>query len=216
MVDCVFCNREEIQEDILFETNHFLVKVGIGIITPGHVLLIPKQHYRTFAGLPEPLEAEFECIKEKLKEKIRQSFSDPILFEDGNWRQSVKHAHIHFIPSKNEKYEAKNVIQEMCLAGGINVERVNRKRLKELYLQIGKYFSIEEGRNLYVCHLPTTEQGIDPPHLSYRVFFTERKGITGVRDWQKMPAEEREADEIKRKITKEKLRIALNQDIERN
>ena len=48
MPDCIFCNRGKIKDDILLETKNFFVKVGIGIIAPGHVMLITKKHFKCF------------------------------------------------------------------------------------------------------------------------------------------------------------------------
>jgi len=58
-MDCVFCNREEVKEDILWETENFFVKVGVGILAPGHIMLISKKHLSCFGELPDELNQEF-------------------------------------------------------------------------------------------------------------------------------------------------------------
>ena len=52
---CIFCNCDSIKEDILWETDNFFVKVGVGILAPGHVMIIPKEHISCYAELSNQL-----------------------------------------------------------------------------------------------------------------------------------------------------------------
>ena len=47
------------------------------MITPGHVLLVTKKHYGSFADLPDHLEEEFRSVKGSLADKIAEAFSIP-------------------------------------------------------------------------------------------------------------------------------------------
>ena len=67
---CIFCNYDSIKEDILLESDNFFVKVGVGILAPGHVMIIPKEHISCFAELPDRLGKEFISIKEQVFNKV--------------------------------------------------------------------------------------------------------------------------------------------------
>src|SRR3989338_4459485 len=110
---CVFCDRERILDDILCESENFFVKVGIGLAAPGHVLLIPKEHYRCYADIPSGLEGELGEMKERLTRLISEKFSRPYIVEYGVWGQSVPHAHLHFIPSTSAEYGIESLVDEM-------------------------------------------------------------------------------------------------------
>ena len=60
---CVFCDSVE---NILEETDNFYVKVGIGIVTAGHVMVIPKYHYKAMGAIKSNLIDEYLTLKEKV------------------------------------------------------------------------------------------------------------------------------------------------------
>src|SRR3989344_2496119 len=77
MESCIFCRPRDFPEDILYETDHFYVKVGYGLITPGHVMLITKHHYSCFAALPEELMVEYQKIKDLIIRSVTSAFAIP-------------------------------------------------------------------------------------------------------------------------------------------
>ena len=109
MKDCLFCQTHKIKQDILWESENFFVKVGVGILAPGHVMIISKRHLSCFAELFPQFVEEFLSIKKTLHRKIKQNFSEPIIYEHGVYGQTVSHAHINFVPSKNEYYELESI-----------------------------------------------------------------------------------------------------------
>lgn len=58
---CIFCNCEK--ADIIYETKNFYIKVGKGIITPGHVMIIPKKHYSAIAEIDKEFVNEYLDLK---------------------------------------------------------------------------------------------------------------------------------------------------------
>ena len=203
MNDCVFCNTEAVKDSI-YQTQNFYVRVGIGLIAPGHVLIIPKEHYKCFAELPEHLEPELVELKRGLQKKVTEEFATPFLIEYGVWGQTVNHAHIQVVPSRSEDYEIESLIQEMVVPGGIRHEARDMRGLKEVLEKEQWYVSIEEKGTLYVCHI----DGIDyentklSKHLRYRLFFEKTKGIKGASSWSAMSDEDKENDEKERDLTK--------------
>ncbi len=201
MQDCIFCDKEKIKDDILLETDNFFVKVGLAIISPGHVMLIPKDHYRCFAEIPKPMEKEFQKIKSGLIEKISSKFSKPFLIEYGIFGQSVPHAHIHFIPLESPDYKIKSIMEEMVGKSNTNFKKINNKDLKKLYGSEKAYVTIEENRRLYFFHINNLKEKKKDMHLDFRYFFSN-KGLAGIRDWRKMTKKNKRVDEEKRKLTK--------------
>ena len=137
---CAFCDKSNIERDIIYETKNFIVKVGVGIITPGHVMIIPKDHYKCYGELPKEHEKEFLDLKNKIINKITEKFSEPFLIEMGAWGQSVKHAHIHVIPLEGEGYKINSIIKELVIPSGfkheetsINNIKKNTKQEKDMY-----------------------------------------------------------------------------------
>jgi len=206
MSDCIFCNLEKIKEDIIYDGRNFFVKVGFSIVTPGHVMIISKSHYPCFAAIPNYLDNEYENLTNELSRNISKVFFEPFQLEYGVWGQSVNHAHTHFIPLKGKGYEIKDIIAEMQISEGINVEEVDANKLKDIYMKEGSYVSIKTRDKLYMCHT----KGLPPktafqnPGLSYNAFFTLKKGVE-VPSWQNMLEKHKIIDESNRIITKQKL-----------
>ena len=101
---CVFCDYDRIKEDILWETENFYVKVGVGILAPGHIMIVSKKHLSCFGEIPDELNEEFTHLIEEVFQKVKSNFSEPIMYEHGVYSQSVPHAHIHFVPKKSDFY----------------------------------------------------------------------------------------------------------------
>ena len=208
MDDCIFCDKELVLEDRLGETDNFFVRVGKGLLAPGHVMIITKDHYPCYGDLPDELDEELEELKERVRNKVEEEFSQPFLAEyTPLWGQSVQHAHIHLVPSEGPDYNIDSIMEEMVIPGGIEYEETDTAGLKEIYREERMYVSIEEKGNLYVCHVKEIPFDRDKPHphLHLRQFFTQTMGLEGVSSWQKMSEEDKIRDEEKRALTKEKL-----------
>jgi diadenosine tetraphosphate (Ap4A) HIT family hydrolase len=216
MKDCIFCNKEKINDDIIYQTKNFFIKVGIGIFAPGHVMLIPKKHFLCYGELPEELEQEHESLKAMTYKIIQNKFYAPFLLEYCNWGQTVYHAHKHIIPLKSLNYEIKSALEEIVINGGIRYEEVNTGKLKEIYEIEKAYVTIEENGKLYACHVIDLKNKHRHPFLNTRDFFTIQKGLTGVRDWTELSKEDKQFDEEKRNLTKRILKCAFNSKVDLN
>lgn len=201
---CIFCNREKIASDILYQKNNFFTKVGFGLVGPGHSMLISNLHIRCFGELPKSLDEEFEAAKRNLSGKVEREFNAPTLIEYGVWGQSVPHAHTHFIPRKGPGYEVESFIEEMVKPGKVEIEEVEGiNRIREIYQSEGSYVSIEEHGKIYVCkssNQPPINRDDPNPYLGYRGFFA-KKGLS-VKNWKEMTEKEKERDEENRSLTR--------------
>lgn len=95
-----------------FESRHFAVIPSLGPLVPGHTLLCPKQHFKSFASLPVNIDVEYLAVRQQLTEVLTSVYGMPIhCFEHGTAKESehavctVEHAHLHFVPTEVEVWE---------------------------------------------------------------------------------------------------------------
>jgi histidine triad (HIT) family protein len=71
---------------------------------PGHVLLIPKQHFETLADLPADLTGGFFRNVQLLAQAVEQGMQAEGTFVAINNRvsQSVPHLHVHIVPRRKK------------------------------------------------------------------------------------------------------------------
>lgn len=68
MCECIFCHKEQIKTDFVYEDELVMAFMDMDPINEGHVLLVPKQHYLDMDEIPDELLAHlmrqgtFICI----------------------------------------------------------------------------------------------------------------------------------------------------------
>lgn len=90
---------------IILEENYFLALTGLGALTEGYVLIIPKGHYISIGAIPEN---QFQALTDfcnRVRTIIEQVFGPVVIFEHGmshchSAGGCIDHAHIHFIPTE--------------------------------------------------------------------------------------------------------------------
>ena len=110
MNDCIFCKiiKGEIPSYTIYEDDKMKAFLDVNPVSNGHVLLIPKKHYKNFLDTPDELIKEmYHIIKTKiyplLEEKLQ--ITGLSICQIG---KDVNHYHIHLIPQyENEKFDFK-------------------------------------------------------------------------------------------------------------
>jgi len=101
---CPFCDTNVIKKQKFFESKNFYCLYNIRPVFPGHSLIIPKYHIKSFLELKEDTVKEFfKLLKNVSKNLIKLYKADGIdlAIQDGKYAgQSVEHFHIHLIPRK--------------------------------------------------------------------------------------------------------------------
>jgi histidine triad (HIT) family protein len=102
--DCVFCKiiNGELPAERVYEDERVLSILDIAPANKGHLLVIPKKHYKTIIEMPE--EELFAMIS--IVKKVGKSLFDALHADSFNVHintgraagQLVEHAHIHIIP----------------------------------------------------------------------------------------------------------------------
>ncbi|HAM87954.1 MAG: hypothetical protein US83_C0001G0104 [Candidatus Falkowbacteria bacterium GW2011_GWC2_38_22] len=106
-MDCLFCKivNKEIPCHKVFEDDKVLAFLDIAPVNPGHVLVIPKNHYQNLEEIPEQELCSLIIIVKKIGKLIKENLgyegynvsenNDPVA------GQVIPHIHFHIIPRKN-------------------------------------------------------------------------------------------------------------------
>jgi histidine triad (HIT) family protein len=106
MKDCEFCQilRGEIRRYVVFEDDISLGFLDEKPLFPGHVLLIPRQHYATLVDLPpeliQPLFLNVRLLSRALEEGLAAQGSFVAI--NNRISQSVPHLHVHVVPRRHK------------------------------------------------------------------------------------------------------------------
>ncbi len=102
---CVFCKiaKSEVKSEyIIYEDEYFLAFLDISPISPGHTLVIPKEHYAILPQLPDNLDAAYlkliKVIASAAFEAVSAQGINIIQNNGAVAGQVVPHVHFHIIP----------------------------------------------------------------------------------------------------------------------
>ncbi len=112
MTDCVFCDFSKIKERTIATIEGFNIVATFGQITNGgYLLLIPSRHIPCLGDLKAEEITIFENILSQTIVFLEEEYQNGVtLFEHGIVGQTVKHAHLHLIPSKIKFH--KNIVSD--------------------------------------------------------------------------------------------------------
>ena len=103
--DCVFCRIVDgtLPSSRLVESDRALAFLDIDPVTPGHALVIPKEHLPDLADLSDDLAGELLAIARRIATALRRSDlrceGVNLFYADGEAAfQEVFHAHFHVFP----------------------------------------------------------------------------------------------------------------------
>jgi histidine triad (HIT) family protein len=103
---CKFCQigGHALPSYVVFEDSISLAFLDNRPLFPGHVLLIPKQHFETLGDLPADLIGGFFRNAQLLAQAVEQGMLAEGTFVAINNRvsQSVPHLHVHIVPRKKK------------------------------------------------------------------------------------------------------------------
>ena len=97
--NCPFCKivAGKLSTFKLWEDRHFLAFLDHKPISPGHTLVIPKQHYPYLFDLPDKQYGEIMSVSKRLAAPIRSAMGSKrigVLVEGFG----VDHSHVHLVP----------------------------------------------------------------------------------------------------------------------
>ncbi len=105
MSTCIFCDiiEKKSPASIVYEDDIVIAFLDTNPVTKGHLLVIPKKHFRIFSDLDEITAGHLFKVTLKLSKAIRESDLNCeglnlFLAEEQIAMQEVFHAHLHLIP----------------------------------------------------------------------------------------------------------------------
>lgn len=119
--DCPFC-RTEFAADAIDHENGMLAVEDIHPVTPGHLLIVPFEHFPDYFALPEKLRRAADILLKRQRQRILAEDPSVTGFNIGtncgrSAGQTVMHAHIHLIPRREGDMENPQGGVRGCVAG---------------------------------------------------------------------------------------------------
>lgn len=128
-MDCIFCKivKGEIPSYTVYEDELVKVFLDVNPVTEGHMLVVPKYHYKDINDIPigilthcqEVARRMFKGLKETLKVEGLS------LTQNNEYGQEIKHYHLHLIP----RYKNDNINF---------IPQTNKRSVEEIYKEISK------------------------------------------------------------------------------
>ncbi len=106
MQDCLFCKivNGKIPAEKVYEDEKFLAFMDLKPVNPGHVLLVPKNHYEDFVSASAEELQGIVPLMQKIAQAIMISLHYPacnISTNNGSEAgQVIKHLHFHIVPRR--------------------------------------------------------------------------------------------------------------------
>ena len=109
MDNCIFCKiaNGDIPSKTIYEDEIVKVYLDINPTSPGHTLIIPKNHYTDLDDINIEVLSHIMEVAKKIKKLIEEKLNpDGIkLVQNNGIIQEVKHYHLHIVPIYTSKKE---------------------------------------------------------------------------------------------------------------
>ena len=109
---CIFCKilKNEIPSNKIYENDNVFAFLDINPVNPGHVLVIPKEHYDHMEEVPDDLLCEVIKAIKKITIAVKEALgTDSVNIGINNGKlagQIVPHVHFHIMPRfENDGHE---------------------------------------------------------------------------------------------------------------
>jgi diadenosine tetraphosphate (Ap4A) HIT family hydrolase len=148
-MDCLFCSIQEMsnpsnpEDEIIDESENFYAKAALGHFVFGYTLIISKDHFLSFAHVPEHLFPELEAFRDNVLDKLHNICQHPVtILEHGAINRCqrggscIDHAHLHLMPLAPDLYPILSERFSFGELGSISeVRRFNDAQISYLYYQ---------------------------------------------------------------------------------
>ncbi|MBI5221854.1 MAG: hypothetical protein HY979_03545 [Candidatus Magasanikbacteria bacterium] len=148
-MNCIFCNEEKINKEVVESTENFLLLPALGSFVPYYFLIISKVHADSIGSTltNNSILEEFKKLKSKTEKFISEKTGvDYVCFEHGGAYSNtsgccVGHAHLHVLPSGPENF-LKNIQEKLGDPKSIDYENIHKK-------EDSGYLLLEEKNKIY-------------------------------------------------------------------
>ena len=188
-MDCLFCSIQEVsnpsnpEDEIFDESENFYAKPALGHFVFGYTLIISKEHFPSFAYVPEHLFPELEAFRCNVVDKLHNICQHPItIMEHGALNRCqrggscIDHAHLHLIPLAADLYPVLSERFSLGELGSISeLRRFKDAQVPYLYYQ----------REGFLSHGVGLSQ--DVPSQMLRQIACQSLGTPELWDWRTRP-----------------------------
>ena len=118
-MDCVFCKivKGEIPSYKVYEDDLIMAFLDINPYTPGHTLIIPKEHTLDITTIPKETIDHIMDKARDISTLLVSKLDAPgfTIIQNNGFVQEVKHFHLHIIPKyrKNLEMDVKEVYEKI-------------------------------------------------------------------------------------------------------
>ncbi len=121
---CVFCHKEEILTDIVYEDEIVMAFMDMEPINEGHILMVPKAHYLDIDEIPDEILTHLMLVSKKIVSVLKDIYNPNgySIMQNGGEFNEVGHFHLHIFPRyQNDGFgwtygeEGRNVNAEVAM-----------------------------------------------------------------------------------------------------
>lgn len=100
MSKCIFCHKENIITDFVYEDKFIMAFMDMEPINEGHVLLVPKKHYLDADEIPDKEFSHLMIVSKKIVKAIKTIYQPHgySIMQNGGMFNDVGHYHLHIFP----------------------------------------------------------------------------------------------------------------------
>ncbi|PSL55530.1 diadenosine tetraphosphate (Ap4A) HIT family hydrolase [Saccharothrix carnea] len=108
----------------VYSTENFELLADMSPLTAGHLLLLPKKHYLSFAQVLTAYPGETEDLVQRIVEIYAETFRQPLVMEHGSGpgqddHACITHAHLHLLPVDGD------AVDDLLLRDGLAYQDLN-------------------------------------------------------------------------------------------
>jgi len=184
--------------EILWESDNFVIVPTLGAIVEGWLLIISKEHYVCMGAIEKDLHTELEEAINLAATAVSSLYGRSTIFEHGPCQQGLElgcgidHAHMHVLPLQFNLRNAAKMSPEMGMFDWVQVESTFCQ-LSQLHRLGASYMYIQEqGKPGYYC------MAKQAPCQSLRRIIARKLDVAERYDYNKYPFRENVANTIAR------------------
>lgn len=100
MRNCIFCHKENLTTEIVYEDDVVMAFMDMEPINEGHVLLVPKEHYLDVDEIPDETLSHLMIISKKIVSALKAIYHPDgySIMQNGGKFNDVGHYHLHIFP----------------------------------------------------------------------------------------------------------------------
>ena len=97
---CVFCSRDKLVTDFVYEDESVMAFMDMDPINEGHILLVPKEHYLDVDEIPDETLSRLMIVSKKIVSALKTVYKPDgySIMQNGGAFNDVGHYHMHIFP----------------------------------------------------------------------------------------------------------------------